>query len=116
MLKRISRRHRMVIPGQSAAAHVSNESAVRVHILSAALAERPLEHVQAADIEQLLQAKEGQISPQTVNHVRRFLVHAFNKARKAGKWHGANPAEEVDRRNVPEAVVNILAPEEVFPF
>ncbi len=32
------------------------------------------------------------------------------------KWHGENPAEAVDRRNVPETVVNILAPEEVFPF
>jgi integrase len=51
-----------------------------------------------------------------VNHVRRFVVRAFNKARKAGKWHGENPAEAVDRRNVPETVVNILAPEEVFPF
>lgn len=101
---------------QHLAAHVSNESAVRVHLLSAALAEKPLEHVQPADIEQLLQSKEGQVSPQTVNHVRRFVVRAFNKARKAGKWHGENPAEAVDRRNVPESVVNILAPEEVLPF
>jgi integrase len=43
-------------------------------------------------------------------------VRAFNKARKAGKWRGENPAEAVDRRNVPETVVNILAPEEVLPF
>jgi integrase len=98
------------------AAHVSNESAVTRHILSAELAAKPLEHVAPADIEQLLQSKEGKISPQTVNHVRRVLVRAFNKARKAGKWHGDNPAEQTDRRAVPETVVNILAPEEVFPF
>jgi integrase len=98
------------------AAHVSNESVVTRHILSAAISAKPLEHVAAADIEQLLQSKEGQVAPQTVNHVRRFLVRAFNKARKAGKWHGENPAEQTDQRFVPETIVNILAPEEVFPF
>jgi hypothetical protein len=37
-----------------------------------------------------------------VNHVRGFLVRAFNKARKAQKWLGANPGEETETRKVPE--------------
>ncbi len=98
------------------AAHGSNEGTVRCHILGAPIASKLLEHVQPGDVEQLLQSKEGQLSPGTINHIRQFFVRAFNKARKAGKWHGANPAEDVDTRRVPEPIVNILAPEEVFPF
>jgi integrase len=98
------------------AAHESNEGTIRCHILCAPIAAKLLEHVQPGDVEQLLQAKEGQLSPGTINHIRQFLVRGFNKARKAGKWFGQNPAEDVDTRRVPESVVNILAPEEVFPF
>jgi len=97
-------------------AHESNEGTIRNHILSAPLASKLLEHVRAGDIEQLLQSKAGELAPGTVNHIRQFFVRAFNKARKAGKWHGANPAEDVETRRVPETMVNILAPEEVFPF
>ncbi|MGC3996382.1 MAG: tyrosine-type recombinase/integrase [Anaeromyxobacter sp.] len=98
------------------AAHGSNEGTVRCHILGAPIAAKLLEHVRPGDVEQLLQSKEGQVAPGTINHIRQFFVRAFNKARKAGKWHGANPAEDVDTRRVPEPIVNILAPEEVFPF
>ncbi len=98
------------------AAHGSNEGTIRCHILGAPLAGKLLEHLHQGDIEQLLQAKEGQLSPGTINHIRQFFVRAFNKARKAGKWHGTNPAQDVDTRRVPEPVVNILAPEEVLPF
>jgi integrase len=98
------------------AAHGSNEGTVRCHILGAPIASKLLEHVQPGDVEQLLQSKEGQVAPGTINHIRQFFVRAFNKARKAGKWHGGNPAEDVDTRRVPELIVNILAPEEVFPF
>ena len=96
--------------------HVSNESAVRNHILSAGIATKRLEHVTSADVEQLLQSKEGLLAPGTINHVRRFLVRAFNRAKKGGMWFGANPAEEVEQRKVPETVVSIVAPAEVFPL
>jgi integrase len=97
-------------------AHESNQGTIRNHILSAPLASKLLEHVRAGDIEQLLQSKAGELAPGTINHIRQFFVRAFNKARKADKWHGGNPAEDVETRRVPETVVNILAPEEVFPF
>ena len=51
-----------------------------------------------------------------MNHIRGFFVRAFNRARKAQKWLGGNPAEETDTRKVPERIVNILTPEEVLPF
>ncbi len=98
------------------ASHARNVSAIRKHILAAPLAAKRLEHVAPADIEELLQSKQGDVGPGTINHVRRFLVRAFNKARKRGKWNGANPAEDVERRKVPESVVTILVPEQVFPF
>jgi len=97
-------------------AHESREGTIRNHILSAKLASKLLEHVRPGDIEQLLQSKTGELAPGTINHIRQFLVRAFNKARRAGKWHGGNPAEDVETRRVPETVVNILAPEEVLPF
>lgn len=43
-----------------------------------------LEHVTPAEIEGLLQSKQGDLGPQTINHLRRFLVRAFNKAIKRG--------------------------------
>jgi integrase len=98
------------------ASHGRNVSAIRKHILGAPLAAKQLEHVTPADIEALLQSKHGDIGPGTINHLRRFLVRAFNKAAKRGKWLGANPAEAVDSRKVPEAVVTILAPERILPF
>ena len=51
-----------------------------------------------------------------MNHIRSFLVRAFNQARKAQKWLGVNPAEETDTRSVPERIASILSPEEVLPF
>ncbi len=96
--------------------HATNVATVRNQILGSRLAERRLEHVRPGDIEKLLQSKEGELAPQTINHVRQFLVRAFNKAKRAGEWLGSNPAEEVETRKVPESVVEILRPEEVLPF
>jgi hypothetical protein len=42
--------------------------------------------------------KDRQLSPESVNHVRGFLVRAFDRARKAQKWLCGNPAEETDTR------------------
>jgi hypothetical protein len=98
------------------ASHAKNVCSVTKHILGARLAATPLDHVTPACIEELLQSKQSALAPGTINHVRRYLVRAFNKARKRGKWLGENPAERVESRRVPEAVVTILQPEQVFPF
>jgi len=96
--------------------HGSNVGTVRNHILSSAIATKRLEQVGTGDVERLLNEKGRCLSPGTVNHVRAFLVRAFNKARKAQKWLGGNPAEQTETRRVPERIASILAPEEVFPF
>ena len=96
--------------------HARNVGTVRRHIIESRLASKRLEHVIPGDIEQLLQLKDGDLAPGTVNHVRQFLVIAFNKAKRAGKWFGSNPAEEVETRRVLESVIDILKPEEVLSF
>jgi len=96
--------------------HEKNLGTVRRQILGTALAEKPLQHAQAGDVEQLLQAMESDYSASTINHVRQFLVGAFNRAREAGKWLGANPAEPVRTRRGAEQVGDILRPEELAPF
>src|SRR5574342_289098 len=96
--------------------HERNIGTVERHIVESPLSAKRLEHVIPGDIEQLLQAKDGELAPASVNHVRQFLVRAFNKAKRAGKWFGSNPAEEVETRKVPESVIEILKPEEVLPF
>jgi integrase len=96
--------------------HRRNEGTIRNHILSAPLAQKLLDHVGPGDIEALLNEKERDFSPETVNHIRGYLVRAFNRARKAQKWLGGNPGEDTDTRRVPERIASILAPEEVLPF
>ncbi len=96
--------------------HDKNVGSVRRRILAAPIAAKKLEHVQSGDVEQLLQAMEGQYSAGTINHTRQFLVGAFNRAREAGKWLGANPAEAVRTRRGTEQVGDILRPEELAPL
>ncbi len=96
--------------------HDRNVGSVKANILATPLASKKLEQVGPGDIEDLLNAKGRESAPATVNHVRAFLVRAFNKARKAQKWLGSNPAEQTDTRRVPERIASILVPEEVLPF
>jgi integrase len=96
--------------------HEKNLGTVCRQILGTPLAEKPLQPVQPGDVEQVLQAMEGDYSASTINHVRQFLVGAFNRAREAGKWLGANPAEPVRTRRGTEQVGDILRPEELAPF
>ena len=102
--------------GRNRESHEKSVGTIRNHILKAPFASKRLEHVIPGDIEKLLQSREGVLAPGTINHVRQFLVRAFNKAKRAGQWFGANPAEEVETRTVPERVVEILRLEEVVPF
>ena len=97
-------------------AHKKNVGTVKCHVVESALADRALERVTKGDIESLLQSKQGALAPQTINHIREFIVRAFNKAAEADKWFGDNPAEVVKPRKVPDPHHDILTPEEVMPF
>src|SRR5438105_15196508 len=97
-------------------AHNKNVGTVKCHVVESALADRALERVTKGDIESLLQSKQGALAPQTINHIREFIVRAFNKAAEAGKWFGDNPAEVVKPRKVPDPHHDIRTPEEVMPL
>ena len=93
--------------------HGRNESAVRRNLINADIASLRLVDVTTGKIETCLQSRSGDLSPQTLNHLRRFLVTAFNKARQAGRWTGSNPAIAVPRRRVPKRLPDFLRVEEV---
>ncbi len=95
------------------ASHVTNESAIRTHILSSDLAPLPLTAITAGRIEAFLQAKSTKVSPQMVNHVRGYFSRAFNAARRAGRFPGANPTLDVRKRKIPKRKPDYLRPHEV---
>ena len=94
-------------------AHATEASAARCHIAGTDLAALPLTAVTSARVEAFLHAKGANLSPQSVNHLRGYISRAFNAARKVGRWTGANPAAEVERRRVPRRVPDYLRGSEV---
>jgi integrase len=104
-----------------APAHASNVSYVRKHLIGSELGKLRLVDLRSGDIETFLQRKsrgtpaddEGPLAPQTVNHLRRYIVTAFNCAKRAGRWEGPNPAEQVKRRKVPRRAPGYLKAQEV---
>jgi len=77
----------------------TTESAVK-HVLDAPIAKLLLAEVSSGTIETFLQSKATVLSPVSLNHQRKFLVTAFGKAKRAGRWNGINPALAVKRRKV----------------
>lgn len=61
--------------------HAKNEGTIRAHLLSSKISTRRLEEVGPGDVEALLAEKDRELAPESVNHIRGFLVRAFNKAR-----------------------------------
>src|SRR5450631_2977587 len=88
--------------------HDRNRSTIEKHFLGAEVAELRLQDVTPAVVEMFLQEKAGQLAPQTLNHLRRFILTAFNRARRAGRWSGVNPAAEVRARRVPKRKGELL--------
>ncbi len=64
-------------------------------------------------IEQHLQSRAGELSPDSLNHLRSFLMTAFTRARQAERWLGQNPVKDVRRRKVPKRLPDFLRAEEV---
>jgi hypothetical protein len=61
--------------------------------------------------------KLSNLSPATVNKLRRALITVFNRARKAGRWSGLNPAQDTNhRRESKQASHHYLRSEEVEPL
>jgi integrase len=85
----------------------------RANQSSLPLADVKLVHLTPGSIETFLQKRGREVGPQTVNHLRRFILVAFTRAKQAGKWAGANPAKEVQRRKVPKRLPDFLRAEKV---
>ena len=97
------------------ASHERNKLSVRKHLLDSDLAKLRLVDVTPGALEQFLQAKGDTLGPQTVNHLRAFVMSTFSAAKKAGKFLGPNPAREVARRKVPRRAPSYLRAHEVLP-
>jgi integrase len=95
--------------------HDRNVSTLRKHFLSPGIADLLLVEVTSGKIEAFLQDKAEALAPQTLNHLRRFLLTAFNCATRAGRWQGTNPVAEVRRRRVPKGKPEFLRLHEVPP-
>ncbi len=97
------------------ASHSKTESVVRKHVIHTTLGEVPLSEISAPIIENHLHAIADTLGPQSLNHVRRFLVSIFVQAKRHGLYFGENAAKEVKRRKVPKRLPSYLQPHEVKP-
>jgi integrase len=99
----------------SSPSHKRNVSAVRTHIQGSELADLRLVDVTKARVEAHLLTKEkaGECGPQTINHIRTFLVRAFNRAILMDRFVGKNPVLAVPRRKVPKRKPDYLRADEV---
>jgi integrase len=96
--------------------HDRNRSSIEKHFLSAEIAQLRLQEMTPAVVETFLEEKAATLGPQTVNHLRRFILTSFNRARRAGRWNGPNPAAEVRARRVPKRKAEFLRADEVGPM
>ena len=93
--------------------HERNKFSVGKNLIGSELGSLRLVHVTPATIEVFLQSRAARLSPQTLNHLRRFILTAFNHAKRAGRFIGPNPAAEVSRRKVEKRLPDFLHAEEV---
>ncbi len=97
-------------------AHGRNGYTVTKQLIRSPLGTLRLVDVTSGRLEEFLQAKCAILSPQTVNHLRRFVQTAFNRGKRAGHWSGPNPAEGVQARRVPRRGHDYLRAAEVLPL
>jgi integrase len=93
--------------------YVRDQYTVTKHFLSAPIARLKLVEITPGVIERFLQAKATTHGPQTLNHLRRYVLTAFNCARRAERYMGPNPAKDVLRRTVPKRKPDFLRVDEV---
>src|SRR5207248_11480044 len=78
------------------------------------LVQLPVAALTSGRLELFLQrwSQEG-LAPASVNKLRAMVRTAFNRARRAGLVHGANPASDTKPRKVPTRAPAFLEPQEV---
>lgn len=95
--------------------HAKNESTIRRHLIGSDLGSLSLPQVTSGRIEVFLQGASRDLGPQTLNHLRGFISRAFNCARRAGRFMGANPATDVQKRKIQRNLPDFLRAHEVAP-
>ncbi len=93
--------------------HQRNKFTVQKNLVGSELGSLRLVQVTPGAIEVFLQSRSARLSPQTLNHLRRFILTAFNHAKRAGRFVGPNPAAEVARRKVAKRLPDFLHAAEV---
>ena len=84
------------------------------HVLASPLGAVLLRFVTPALLDDQLRAMErAGAAPASVNKLRAVLHTVYSRARKAGRWTGANPVELVEVRRVPRRAYATLRAEEV---
>ena len=96
--------------------HDTHLSAYRCHFEGTAFAQTPLAQISQGRIEQFLSEKAKELSPQSVNHLRGYLVSAFNLLIQLEHWPWQNPARAVKKRKVPQRSFDYLRAHEVGPL
>jgi integrase len=100
----------------SRASHERDSYKIEKHFGSSEIADIRLRDLTPGHIETFLQKRADVLGPQSLNHLRRFVLTAFNCAKRAGRWDGGNPAVVVKRRRVPKRKPNFLRVHEVMPL
>src|SRR5467141_328738 len=90
------------------------EGRFRLYFDGSEIAALPVVALNAAQLEVFLQrwAREG-LSSSSVNKLRAMVRTAWNRARRAGKVQGPNPAADVELRKVPKRAPAFLEADEV---
>lgn len=65
--------------------YATESATVKKHLTSSPAAQLPLTQVHTATLEQILHDASKTLAAQTVNHLRGYLVRAFNAARRLGR-------------------------------
>jgi integrase len=103
----------LVAYSKGSPSHKRNKSSVEKNLIGSELGTLRLVEVTAGRVEVYLQSRSERLSPQTLNHLRRFILTAFNMAKRAGRFSGVNPASEVARRKVEKRLPDFLRASEV---
>jgi len=91
-------------------------SAVTKHILGAWIAPIRLTELRPGDVARFLHEKGASLSPQSVNHLRKFLSAAFAKAIEFRRWEGHNPIAATKKMRVPKPALRLLREDEILPM
>jgi integrase len=103
----------LVTYSKGSPSHQRSKYSVEKNLIGSELGPLRLIEVTPGSIEVYLQARADRLSPQTLNHLRRFILTAFNMAKRAGRFSGVNPASEVARRKVEKRLPDFLRADEV---